>query len=62
MGSSLRQDLSLRHLGFSLVVVCGFSLSSCGTQAPEHMGSVVCGTWTLLLRRASSVVVEHGFS
>ena len=43
-------------MGFSLVVVCGFSLSNCGMQAPEcmgvgsvvvarapeHMGSVVC--------------------
>ena len=31
--------------GFSLVVVCGFSLSSCGVRAPECMGSVVvaCG-------------------
>ena len=32
---------SLWHAGFSLVVVCGFSLSSCGAQAPEHVGSVV---------------------
>ena len=27
--------------GFSLVVVCGFSLSSCGAQAPGRVGSVV---------------------
>ena len=32
---------SLRGAGFSLVVVCGFSLSSCGAWAPEHVGSVV---------------------
>ena len=30
------------NAGFFLVVACGFSLSSCGTQAPEHVGSVVC--------------------
>ena len=30
---------SLQCTGFSLVVVCGFSLSSCATQAPERMGS-----------------------
>ena len=27
--------------GFSLVVACGFSLSSCGAWAPECVGSVV---------------------
>ena len=27
-------------MGFSLVVACGFSLSSCGARAPEHVGSV----------------------
>ena len=32
---------SLQHSGFSLVVVCGFSLSSCSTQAPGLVGSVV---------------------
>ena len=46
-GSSLQHVgflLLLLHLmGFSLVVACGFSLSSFGVQAPEHMGSVVCG-------------------
>ena len=35
------QDLSLQHVGFSLVVMCGFSLSSCGVQAPGRVGSVV---------------------
>ena len=35
-------------------------LCSCGAQAPEHVGSVVCGTRALSLRRASSVVVAHG--
>ena len=44
-------------MGFSLVVECGFSLSSCGLQAQEHLGSVVCGMWALSLRCASSVVV-----
>ena len=34
---------SLRRAGFSLVVVCGFSLSSCGAQAPGHAGSLVEG-------------------
>ena len=38
-------DLLLWHVGFSLVVACSFSLSSCGTRAPERVGSVVvCGT------------------
>ena len=51
-------DLSLWHSDFSLVVACGFfSLSSCGTWAPGRVGSVVCGTRALLLRRVSSVVV-----
>ena len=45
----------------SLVVACGFSLSSCGVQAPGHVGSS-CGTQTLLLRHASSVVVVCGLS
>ena len=49
-------------MGFSLVVACGFSLSSCGARAPEHVGSVVCGTRALALRRASSVVVARGLS
>ena len=34
-------DLSLRRMGFSLVAACGFSLSSCSAQAPEHVSSVV---------------------
>ena len=46
----------LRCVGFSLVVVCEFSLSSCGVWAPECMGSVVCNTRTLWLRCVSSVV------
>ena len=33
------QDLSLLHVGFSVVVVHG--LSSCGMQALERVGSVV---------------------
>ena len=44
-------DFSLQWAGFSLVVACGL-LSSCGTWASEHMGSVVvarglssCGVW-----------------
>ena len=53
---------SLRHAGFSLVVACGFSLSSCGAQAPGHVGSVVCGTQALSLSCVSSVVVAHGLS
>ena len=32
---------SLWRMGFSLVVACGFSLSSCGAWAPGCMGSVV---------------------
>ena len=42
----------LQCVGFSLVVACGFSLSSCGMWAPEWVGSVVvafglssCDTW-----------------
>ena len=38
-----RVGSSLWHAGFSLVVACGFSLSSCGTRAAEHVGSVACG-------------------
>ena len=39
------RDLLLQCAGFSLVVACGFSLSSCGAWAPEHVDSVVvaCG-------------------
>ena len=39
-----RAGSSLWCAGFSLIVTCGFSLSSCGSQAPGHVGSVVCGT------------------
>ena len=39
-----------------------FSLSSCGTQAPDRVGSVVCGTWALSLRHMSSGVVARGLS
>ena len=48
--------LSLQRAGFSLVVVCGllsscgvrvFLFFSCGTWAPERMGSVVCSTQAL---------------
>ena len=53
---------SLQRTGFSLVVACRFSLSSCDAQAPGHMGSVVCGMQALLLRPASSVVVVCGLS
>ena len=35
----------------------GFLFSSCGVKAPEHVGSVVCGTPSLQLRFMSSVVV-----
>ena len=43
------------------VVVHGL-LSSCGVQAPGHVGSVVRGTRPPSLRRASSVVVARGLS
>ena len=56
------QDLLLWCAGFSLIVACGFSLSSCGMWAPESMGSVVCGIWALSLRRVSSIVVAHVLS
>ena len=49
----------LRRAGFSLVPAHGFSLSSCGTWAPGRMGSVVCGTWALSLRRASLVALRQ---
>ena len=48
---------SLWCAGLSLVVACGFSLCSCGARAPGRVGSVVCSTQALSLRRASSVVV-----
>ena len=38
----------MRREGFSLVVAYRFSLSSCGTQAPGHVGSVVCGMRALV--------------
>ena len=52
----------MQGAGFSLVLACGFSLSSCGWWGPEHMGSVVCSMQALLLRRTSSVVVVHRLS
>ena len=45
--SSWRVGSSLQHAGFSLVVACEFSHSSCGTRAPEHVGSVVCSAQAL---------------
>ena len=60
---SLRRAVSsLWRLGFSLVVACRFSLSSYGAQAPEYVGSVVCGTWALSLRHEGSIVVARGLS
>ena len=56
------RNLSLRCAGFSLVVACGFSLSSCSAQTPGRVGSVVCGTQALSLRRENSVVVVRGLS
>ena len=53
---------SLWHVGFSLVAVSVFSLSSRGAQAPGRVGSVVCGMRALSLRRASSVVVVRRLS
>ena len=53
---------SLWCAGFSLVVACGFSLSSCGAWTPERVGSVVCSMQALSLRRESSVVVARGLS
>ena len=47
-------DLLLGHAGFSLVVVCGFSLSSCGARVPERMGSS--------LRHAGSLVEARKLS
>ena len=55
---------SLTHAGS--VVAARRLLSSCGVRvflsSCEHMGSVVCGTRALSLRRVSSVVVAHGLS
>ena len=51
-----REGSRLRCAGFSLVVACGFSLSSCGAQGPECMGSVVSSTWALSLRHTGSLV------
>ena len=53
---------SLWCAGFSLVVACGFSLSSCGAWTPERVGSVVCSMQALSLRCESSVVVARGLS
>ena len=57
----------LRHVGFSLVVACGFSLlslwcagsrarglCSCGAWVPELVGFVVCGTQALVEARELS--------
>ena len=49
-----RAGSSLQCVGFSLVVVREFSLSSCGAQAPERVGSVVCGTQALTEERELS--------
>ena len=53
-------------VGFSLVVVCGFSLFSCGAWAPECVGSVVaahglssCGLRARQLQRAGLVAPPH---
>ena len=42
----MARDLSLWHVGFLF--------SSCGTQAPERVGSVVCGMWALVEARGLS--------
>ena len=57
-----RAGCSLRRAGFSPVVACRFSLSSCDEQASGHVGSVACSTRALSLRRESSVVVVRGLS
>ena len=54
-------DLLLWRVGFSLVVVCGFSLSSCDTWVPGHVGSVVVahrlqGVWALEFACSGSLV------
>ena len=46
--SSWHSDSSLWCSGFSLFVAAGFLFSSCGAQAPERMGSVVCGMQALV--------------
>ena len=62
VGSQLQHaGSSLRYVGSWLRHV-GFLFSSCGVQAPEGMGSVVCGMRALYLRHVSSVVVVHGLS
>ena len=48
-------------MGYFFVVVRGL-LSSCGVWAAGSVGSVVGGTWALLLKCASSVVVSRGLS
>ena len=45
----------------SLVAAYGL-LSSCGTRAPERVGSVFCGTLALWLRHATSVLATCGLS
>ena len=61
-----RASLQLWHAGFFLYLWHAGSrahgLCSCGVQAPECMGSVVCGRWALSLRRVSSVVVAQGLN
>ena len=44
----MRHVDSLLCTGFSLVVACGFSLSSYGAWVPEHVGSVVCNMRALV--------------
>ena len=61
MGSLLRHKGSFLAVHSLFIETLGL-LSSCGAWAPGHMGSVVCGTWALSLRRAISVVVAHGLS
>ena len=62
-GSTLRHaGSSLRHAGFSLVVVCRFSLSSCGTEAPEHVGSVVVARGLCSFQLVASLVAALGLS
>ena len=69
-------DLSLWCAGFSLVVACRFSLSSCGVQALGRVGSLLrCAGISLVVAcrfslpscgaqasgRVGSVGVAHGF-
>ena len=56
---------SLRHAG-SFFAACGLFVaarrlvSSCGMWVPEHVGSVVCGTQALQLRRAAQQLWHMG--